>query len=96
MIQGKIGRIEDRDDQHGAKIVEDCQCRQEDSSDIGTREPSSDRTPRANAMSVAAGIAQPARVSGVSRLKAIYISAGTIMPPAAAAPGRMRRDQVES
>lgn len=37
-------------------------------SDTGTRLPSRASTPRANAMSVAVGIAQPATAAGLSRL----------------------------
>jgi hypothetical protein len=39
-------------------------------SEVGTREPRSDRTPSAKAMSVAAGIAHPLAVAGSPALKA--------------------------
>ncbi|MCY1248488.1 hypothetical protein D9M72_619250 [compost metagenome] len=38
-------------------------------SETGTRLPSNASTPRAKAMSVAVGIAQPLRAGGVSRLR---------------------------
>jgi hypothetical protein len=63
-------------------------------SEAGTRGPNSEITPSANAMSVAAGIAQPWAAG--PGLKARYTTAGTAMPPAAAIPGRRRRDQVAS
>ena len=39
-------------------------------SEAGTRGPSRDSTPRAKAMSVAAGMAQPRKVAGSPQLKA--------------------------
>ena len=65
-------------------------------SEAGTRLPRSDSTPSAKAMSVAVGIAQPGSASGLARLMTTYTSAGTIMPPTAAMPGKARRDQLES
>jgi hypothetical protein len=56
-------------------------------SEVGTRLPSSSSTPRANAMSVAAGIAQPCSATGSRWLNAIYTSAGAIIPPTAAMAG---------
>ncbi|MCY1462440.1 hypothetical protein D3C76_1004540 [compost metagenome] len=40
-------------------------------SDVGTRFPSNDKTPKANAMSVAAGIAHPFKVSELPQLTAM-------------------------
>ena len=56
----------------------------------GTREPRIASTPSENAMSVAAGIAQPRSVSGDDALSATYTSAGATMPPTAAMPGKIR------
>ncbi len=54
---------------------------------VGTREPSSESTASAKAMSVAAGIAQPCRAEGSCQLIARYNSAGINMPPTAPRPG---------
>ena len=56
----------------------------------GTREPSKANTPKANAMSVAVGIAQPLAVSTSPALNAKNISAGTVKPAKAAKPGNKR------
>ena len=87
---GKLGGIEQRDDDDGAEIVDDGEGGEEQPQATGTRGPSSDSTPSAKAMSVAAGIAQPFSASGLFLLIATKISAGTATPPAAAMPGRMR------
>ena len=62
-------------------------------SEAGTREPTSASTPRAKAMSVAVGTAQPRQFSGCGKLTAMKISAGTSMPPSAAIRGSTRRGQ---
>ena len=62
----------------------------------GTRLPSSARMPSAKAMSVAAGIAQPDRFSGVPRLIATNTSAGAAMPPIAANSGSEDCCQLDS
>ena len=56
---------------------------------MGTRLPSSVNTPRAKAISVAAGIAQPCIAAELCQLKPLYIAAGTAMPPTAAIVGRI-------
>ena len=52
---------------------------------LGTRLPSSDRTPRAKAISVAIGIAQPCIAPPL--LNRAYTHAGTTTPPTAASMG---------
>ena len=59
---------------------------------IGTRLPSIARMPRAKAMSVAAGMAHPARFAGTSLLMRMKIAAGAAMPPIAANTGRLACD----
>ena len=54
----------------------------------GMRSPSSERTPRANAMSVAVGMPQPLAVA-VPKLKATKMRMGATTPPAAAMIGRI-------
>jgi hypothetical protein len=65
-------------------------------SELEILDPNRERTPRAKAMSVAVGIAQPRHVSGVCQLIARKISAGAIMPPRAAMNGSARRGQESS
>src|SRR3546814_7879924 len=62
-------------------------------SDDGTREPRSEMTASAKAISVAAGIAQPCALA--PGLNARNIRAGTAMPPAAAKLGKARRRSEE-
>ena len=57
-------------------------------SELGARDPTKANTPKAKAMSVAAGIAQPLIVSGVFQLNIRYSAAGIAMPPTAAKPGK--------
>jgi hypothetical protein len=56
-------------------------------SGVGTRSPKTLSTPRAKAMSVATGIAQPSAAGGSPRTQARNTSAGTTMPPTAATAG---------
>jgi hypothetical protein len=65
-------------------------------SETGTREPRRASTPRAKAMSVAVGMAQPRIFSPSPMFKATKIRPGMTMPPAAAMPGSTRRGHVES
>ncbi len=62
----------------------------------GTREPSSDRMPRANAMSVAAGIAQPCIAVASPRLIHQKIAAGTATPATAHSNGRINWSRLDS
>lgn len=64
-------------------------------SDTGTRSPSIERMPIANAMSVAVGIPQPF-AAAVPALNARKIAAGASMPPAAASTGRIALRTEES
>jgi len=63
--------------------------------DVGSPLPSKATAPRTKAISVAMGIPQPTIV-GLPRLKRTYTRAGTIIPPRAAATGRMARLTEES
>ena len=56
--------------------------------DNGTLEPSNDNIPIEKAISVADGIAQPLKVSGVEIFNTTYINAGINIPPTAPAIGR--------
>ena len=62
----------------------------------GTREPNKLKTPRAKAISVAVGIAQPCIATGSFGFKSTYISAGTTIPPIAPNPGRIILRRSES
>ena len=57
-------------------------------SEEGALLPTKARMPSANAMSVAAGMAQPPSVSGVPQFSITKTSAGRAIPPTAAMPGR--------
>ena len=57
-------------------------------SGTGTRGPNNARTPIAKAISVAAGIAQPAEAPSVPLVTIKYTIAGAAMPPTAAPRGR--------
>ncbi len=59
----------------------------------GTRGPSRASTPRANAISVAAGTAYPRSASALPALKTTKHSAGNAMPPTAANAGRRHEQQ---
>lgn len=62
----------------------------------GTLEPNSARIPRANAISVAAGMAHPLSDDELLRLNSTYIKAGTAMPPIAANPGSATWEKLDS
>ena len=57
-------------------------------SEIGTLFPNKERTPKEKAMSVADGIAPHLRVTESPKFIAIYINAGTNIPPTAPIMGR--------
>jgi hypothetical protein len=57
--------------------------------EIGILVPSKDKIPKANAISVAVGIAHPFIEKSSPLLNAMKIKAGTIIPPNAAIPGKV-------
>jgi hypothetical protein len=62
----------------------------------GARDPISANIPRAKAMSVAVGMAQPFRFSGVPQFMIAKINPGTAMPPIAAIMGKIALSKLES
>jgi hypothetical protein len=66
----EVARVEHGDDRHRAEVVDDGQGGEEHLSEVGTRGPSRDSTPRAKAVSVADGMALPRKVAGSCQLKA--------------------------
>ncbi len=62
---GQILRVEERDDDDGAEIVDDGERQQEDLERAGDARADSARIPTAKAMSVAVGMAQPCRALAI-------------------------------